>query len=164
MPLGLSEFVRSFTQMRADLASIGSELALSSFEWSVRDGMVVDPVAHKAQLENLNISFFPFRYRDMELASRFANSVFAKYATQHGLTFFDVAGLLPKDPDLFTDASHLTYGGVRLHAWLVLQGLIPLIEKRLAAGAWPTPQPPGEPPPGLYFTPEVLPLNCGPTP
>ena len=75
-----------------------------------------------------------------------------------------VAGLLPKDPDLFTDASHLTYGGVRLHAWLVLQGLIPLIEKRLAAGAWPTPQPPGEPPPGLYFTPEVLPLNCGPTP
>jgi len=48
---------------------------------------------------------------------------------------------MPSDPDLFTDAIHDTYPGVRLRAWIVLQKLLPLIEQHLASGAWPKPVP-----------------------
>ena len=43
----------------------------------------------------------------------------------------------PKDPAVFSDAFHNTPAGVRLRAWIILQQLVPLIEARLASGAWP---------------------------
>ena len=161
LPVNLTTILADLDSVRATLASIDAELVLSSYQWLARDGMVVDPIRNKALLEHLNISRFPFRYRDIERVAAFQNLVFAKYASVHGLAFLDVAGQIPKAPDLFTDAVHLSYGGVRLHAWIVLQGLVPLIENRLAKGAWPKPmQEAGKPPPGLLFMPEELLFNC----
>jgi hypothetical protein len=48
---------------------------------------------------------------------------------------------MPRDPDLFVDAIHNTQSGVRLQAWVVLQELLPLVEKKLASGAWPKADP-----------------------
>ena len=57
----------------------------------------------------------------------------------HGLPFIDVTSHMPDDVDLYIDPVHFRYGGVRLHAWIVLQALIPLIEIKIANGAWPMP-------------------------
>lgn len=161
LPVNLSVILRDLERMRADLATVGAELAVSSYKWMVHDGMVLDPVRHKGLIENLNITYFPYRYRDLERLADFQNRVFAKYARTHGLAFLDQAGALPRDPDLFTDSVHLTYGGIRLRGWIVLQMLVPIIERKLAAGAWPQPLPPaGEPPPGLFFKPEEIAFDC----
>ena len=162
LPVNLSTILGDFDRMRVALGSVDSELAISSFVWLARDGMVLDPIRHKLLLEYLNVSLFPFRYRDIERLSNFQNRVFEKCASAHGLSFVDVAGLFPKDPDLLTDAVHMGYGGVRLHAWIVFQTLIPLIERRLAQGAWgqPSTKPPLPESPGLFFTPQEILFNC----
>ena len=160
LPIFLPTILGDLDKMRASLASIGAELALSTFVRLVEDGMVLDPVRNRMLIEDLNIAYFPFRYADIARVSVFQNRVFAKYAARHGLPLLDVAARMPMAPDLFTDAVHLTYGGVRLHAWIVVQELIPLIEKRLASGAWPKPVVPAEPPPGLLFEPEVVTFDC----
>lgn len=161
LPVSLSIILRDLDRMRASLARIGADFAISSFKWMVHDGMVLDPVRHKAVIEHLNVAYFPFRYRDMERLAVFQNRVLAKYARTHGLLFLDQAAAIPDDPDLFVDAVHLNYGGVRLRAWSLVQMLLPIIEARLAAGAWPSPLPPvTEPPPGLFYTPELVTFDC----
>jgi hypothetical protein len=139
LPVGLNVISNDLDRIRSDLASIGSDFGLSSFVWMVKDGMVLDPIRHKYILEQLNVGNYPYRYRDLERLARFENRYFAKYAKVHGVTFVDVAGLLPFDPDLFIDAVHTSYAGTRLRGWVTLQQLLPLIEKRLADGQWPHP-------------------------
>src|SRR5262249_27536401 len=65
--------------------------------------------------------------------------VFKKYAGVRGIPFLDVAGSMPRDPDLFTDAVHATYAGVRLHAWIAAQQLVPILRERVMSGRLPRP-------------------------
>ena len=161
LPLNLPTILGDLDRMRADAAAGGSEVALSSFVWLVHDGMVLDPARDKMLLDFLNITQFPLRYHDIARAAAFQNRVFAEYAAKHGLAFFDVARQYPKDSGLFTDAVHMTYSGVRLHAWIVLQELVPFIEKRLATGQWPRPPPVDSgPPPEPSYAPTEIAFDC----
>jgi hypothetical protein len=147
--------------MRADLAAVGGELVLSSFIWMVRDRMVLNPIRNKVLWEDLNYRHFPYRYRDIERLAAFQNRVFAKYAATHGLLFIDVAGRMPLDPDLFADAVHESWAGMRLKAWVVLQQLVPIIEQRLASGAWPKPVPAmGDSHPAFAAKPRQVAVDC----
>jgi hypothetical protein len=146
-------------QIRGDLATIGSDFGIGSFAWMVKDGLVLDPVRHRYILEQLNISNYPFRYREIERLAKFQNRVFAKYAATHGLAFIDFAAQLPFDPDLFIDAVHTTNSGTRLRGWIALNALIPLIEKHLADKSWPRPMPDPQPPLPT-ITPRKITLDC----
>lgn len=164
LPVNLNTILSDFDRMRADLAPVGGELALSSFVWMVKDGMVLNPIRNKVLWENLNFNYFPYRYRDIERFAAFQNRVLAKYAAAHRLPFIDVAGRMPADPDLFADAVHDGWAGMRLKAWVVLQQLVPIIEQRLASGAWPKPLP--EPPmgdvhPAFVKPPHKITFKCG---
>ena len=141
LPVNLTTILANLDEIRAATGAAGSELALASFVWLVKDGMVLNPIRHKSILEYLNRGYAPFRYRDLERLAAFENRVFAKYALAHRLAFFDVARLMPRDPDLFLDAIHNTDTGVRVRAWVVLQEMLPLIEKNLASGLWPKADP-----------------------
>ncbi len=161
LPVNLPVILGDLDRIRADLAGSQAELVVSSYARFVQDGMVLDPIRNRALIDHLNIAHFPFRYRDIERLTVFQNRVFAKYAAAHGLPFLDIAGQIPKAADLFTDAVHLSYGGVRLHGWIALQGIVQLAEKRLASGVWPRPvAPASEPPPGLLFTPREVTFSC----
>ena len=163
LPVNLATILQDLDRIRADLAKVDSELALSSVMWLVKDGMVLDPIRGRIIWDYLNVYYFPFRYRDMERLTAFQNRVFAKYAATHGLPFIDVAGRMPFDPNLFADAVHTTYPGARLKAWVVLQQLVPIIEKRLASGAWPKPVPVmGEAHPAFAKEPRQIPVECKP--
>ena len=59
LPVHLSEIQHDLDRIRADLAGIGSELALSSFFWLVKDGLVLDPIRHKYILQQLNAANYP---------------------------------------------------------------------------------------------------------
>ena len=158
LPVNLNVIQLVLDRIRGDLAKTGGELAISSFPWMVKDGLVLDPIRHRYILEQLNVANYPFRYRDLERLAKFQNRLLAKYAATHGLAFVDTAGIMPFDPDLFIDAVHHNYAGVRLHAWVVVQQLLPTIEKRLKDGTWPAPAKPDLPLPTL--TPREITFSC----
>jgi hypothetical protein len=158
LPLHLDVIVRDLDRIRTDLSSVGSDFALSSFVWMVKDGLVLNPIRHRYILEDLNIGEYPLHYRDLVRLAAFENRVFRKYADVHHLPFIDVARDMPLDPDLFQDAIHNTAGGVRERAWVVLQQLIPVVEQHLASGAWPKPLP-KDTPPLPTFTPRRITLD-----
>lgn len=161
LPINLNRIMRNLDLMRADLASVGAELAMSSFHWLAKDGIKINAITHKPVLENLNVGYFPYRYRDLERMTAFENRVFKKYAATHGLPFVDVERYMPYDVELFTDATHNTPPGVRLRAWIVFQQLIPIIEQRLASGAWPKPvQVMGDTHPAFTVPPRKVTFNC----
>lgn len=160
LPVDLNIILRDLDRIRADIASIGGELSISAFPWMVKDGMVVDPVRHRPILEQLNAGYWPFRYRDIERLVAFQNRVFAKYASAHGLPFFDLVGGMPFDPDLFADAVHTNFAGSRVRAWVVFNLLVPTVEQRLASRAWPRTWPDGAPSTLPAFTPREISFDC----
>jgi len=161
LPINLSIILRDLDQIRTGLAKVDAELAVSSFMWMVRDGMVLDPVRHRYALEQLNRRYFPFTYRDLERLAAFQNRVLAAYARAHGLPFLDVAATMPFDPNLFFDAVHKTYPGERMQGWVTFLLLVPLIEQRLASGAWPKPVPTMAPThPAFVVPPRLVPVDC----
>lgn len=159
LPVNLPTILHDLDQIRATVAAEGSEFALSSYKWLVKDGMVLDPVRHRAILEYLNVGYAPFRYRDLERLARFQNRVLAKYAAAHDVPFLDLATLMPDDPDLFVDAIHGTSGGERLRGWIMFQLLVPVIERHLADGSWPRKSFAAAPAPEP-FQPRVLTFDC----
>jgi hypothetical protein len=160
LPVNLNTIQHDLDRIRADLATVGSDFALSSFMWFVKDGLVLDPVRHKYIIEQLNIGNYPFRYRDLERLATFQNRLLAKYAAVHGLPFIDIAGNTPFEPDYFTDAVHTNYAGTRLRGWLVFNLLLPIVEKHLADGSWPRPWPADASSALPTFTPRQIPATC----
>jgi hypothetical protein len=142
LPAQLNIIQRDLDQIRTDLAGQGGDFAVSSFLWMVKDGMVLDPVRHRYILDQLNIYYFPYRYREMQRQAEFQNRFLAKYARVHGIGFIDTARYFPLDPDLFVDAVHTTWAGVRLQAWIAFNQLLTIVEKHLADGSWPRPSDP----------------------
>ena len=116
-----------------------SRLAIASFVWLVHQGLVLDPVRDALVFSYLNTTYWPFSYAHMRRFLDFQTRAFRKYASVHDLDFVDVAGLYPQDPRLFGDAIHMTRPGIRLQAWIVFNGLVPIIERRLASHEWPQP-------------------------
>ena len=123
--------------MRLALNKVGAEFALSSFSWLVHDGLRVDPVKGRYVWETNNRNYWPWTYRDIRRGVDFENRVYRKFTELHGLAFFDVAPLVPLEPMLFIDDFHMTQSGVRVKAWAFFRELLPLVEQRLAARAWP---------------------------
>lgn len=165
LPLSLNVIQRDLDRIRADLAAVDSEFAITSFIWAVKDGMIVDPIRNKVLWEDLNVRRYPYRYRDLERLAAFQNRLLAKYAAAHGLPFIDVAGRMPFDSDLFADAVHETESGGQLKAWVILQQLVQIIEQRLASGTWPKPlpvPPMGDVHPAFVKKPWHIPVDCKP--
>jgi hypothetical protein len=112
---------------------------MTSFEWLVYPGMTLDPQRDAFLFDYLNTKYWPFSYAHMRRLLDFQNRVFRKFASVHGLDFIDIAGAYPRDPRLFDDAIHMTRAGAYLQAWIVFNGLVPVIERHLASHEWPRP-------------------------
>ena len=163
LPVNLNTIMGDLDSIRADLAKVDGELAVASFHWMAKDGLVLNAGRHKPIIEGLNVTYFPYRYRDLERLTNFENRVFKKYAAAHGLPFIDVAGHMPHDPELFSDAVHNTPQGVRLRAWIVFLQLVPIVEQRLASGAWPKPVPAmADRHPAFMTPPRRITFDCKP--
>jgi hypothetical protein len=139
LPVNLTTILRDLGDMEQRVRQEGGELVLSSFFWLVRDGMRLDPVRDRTIYDYLNVTFAPYRYGDMERLAAFQNRTFAKFAASRNIPFVDIAAAMPFDPALFGDAIHATYDGVRLHAWIAAQQLVPILAPRIADGRLPRP-------------------------
>jgi hypothetical protein len=137
LPLDLPRIVGDLDRIRA--AAGGGQLLLTSFVWMVEPGMMLDPVDQAYFWQTINRTHWPATYADIRRLADFQNRVFAAYAHTRGVPFIDMAGVYPRDPRLFGDAVHRTPDGDRLHAWLLLQQLVPLLRHELKAGRLPSP-------------------------
>ncbi len=54
LPVNLPTILRDLDTMRGASEQSGAELVLASFFWLVKDGMMLDPVRHRAILEYIN--------------------------------------------------------------------------------------------------------------
>jgi hypothetical protein len=138
LPVQLPQILADLDHMRAQLATRGSVLALSSFVWLVEDGLVVQPGRDAVIFDYLNVSYWPFSYAHLRRYIDFENRVFRKYAARHGLPYIDVDKHFPRDPRLFVDGIHLTAAGVKLQAWLVFQQLVQILDAAIASGRLPS--------------------------
>jgi hypothetical protein len=137
LPVQLPSILADLERMRRVLQDRGGVLGLSSFVWLVHDGLVLDPARDAFLFEHLNQYYWPFSYAHVRRYVDVENRVFRKFANLHQLPFVDAASQYPRDPRLFVDAVHMTPAGVKLHAWLVFQQLVPYLDAAIASGSQP---------------------------
>jgi hypothetical protein len=114
-------------------------MLLTTFDWFAYDGMVLDPTRHRNLYSYLNRVYWPISYANMRRAADFQNRVFKKWAAENRVDMIDVAGLMPKQPDLYDDAIHNTYVGTRIRAWINFEALVPLLQEDIESGDLPRP-------------------------
>jgi hypothetical protein len=131
--------VAGLESMRQTLAQSGGELAIAGSIWMVYPGMRLDLSRHLTIFRFLNETYWPVTYAEVRRTADFQNLVYRTFARQHGLAYLPMDEAFPRDPDLFSDAIHMTERGLRLRAWLYLQQLIPVIKARVAEHRWPRP-------------------------
>jgi hypothetical protein len=139
LPIALPTILNDLEIIRRTLEENGGQLVMTSFAWLVYPGMALDPARDADLLFYLNTTFWPFTYAHMRRFLDFQEHVFRKYASLHHLDFIDVASAYPRDPRLFDDAIHMTHAGIRLQAWIAFNGIVPIIERKLASHEWPRP-------------------------
>ena len=143
LPVNLNLIQKDLDQIRADLATVGADMALTSFFWMVKDGMVVDPVRHRFIIEQLNAANWPYRYRDLERLANFQNRLFAKYAAVHGIAFSISSATRRSTPTCSSMPCTRPMPATRIRGWAAFNLLVPLVEKKLADKAWPRAWPAG---------------------
>jgi hypothetical protein len=164
LPLQLPVIVKDLDGILAGMRSAGGRLALSSFVWLASEDLRLSPVRNRGIYEQLNTVLWPLRYADIRRLADFQNRVFRAYASERGADFLDVAADVPRDPELFSDAIHMTEGGDRLRAWIVFQRLVPIVRRMLDSGEWPRASQAGKlPPPPSLATFEMA-MRCDEAP
>lgn len=139
LPESIRDILGDLDKIRAALQDEGGHLVMTSFSWLVYPGLVLDMGRDPEIYHYLNSTYWPFSYAHLRRFADFQNRTFQKYASVQGLDFIDVAQMFPRDPRLFEDAIHMTTGGIRLQAWTIFNGLVPIIERRVAKGELPKP-------------------------
>lgn len=141
--LALETILGDLDRLREATAADGTRLVVGSFAWLVGDDVALDPERDRALFDYLIRRFWPIRFELVARLAAFQNRVFEAWCRQHEIAFVDVAGRMPRVPALYVDPIHVNDAGVRARGWIVLEGLLPLIESDLRTGARPRPPRPG---------------------
>jgi hypothetical protein len=139
LPLNLPQIVHDLDDIRRTSAEHGATLVVTSFIWMVDRGLVVDPVDRAAFYDALNVKLWPVTYADIRRLADFQNRTFRAYAAKRDVAFIDASAHFPRDLALFRDPVHMTLDGDRLRAWIMFQGLVPILQAKIAAGQLPQP-------------------------
>ena len=137
--LDLRRIQNDLDQIKQDLDTHNVTMIMTTFNWFVQEGMVLDPTRHRNLYTYLNRVFWPVSYANMRRAADFQNRVFTRWAANNRVPLFDIAGQMPVQPDLYDDAIHNTYLGSRIRAWIVFEELVPLLKEDIENGRLPRP-------------------------
>jgi len=149
LPLQLPVIVRNLDTIRTSLKPSRVQFVVCSFNWFTPQDIPLSPARHRFIYEQLNTVLWPLRYSDIRRLADFQNRVFRRYAESRDLPFLDVASQVPKDPNFFVDAIHMTDTGERVKAWIVFQQLVPLLRQELDSGQLPRSVAPSRLPPDV---------------
>ncbi len=137
--LALRKILKDLDRIKQDLDEQQVKMVMTTFNWFAYDGMALDPARHRNLYGYLNRVYWPISYANIRRAADFQNRVFKRWAADQRVPLIDVAGLMPREPDLYDDAIHNTYVGTQVRAWIIFEALIPLLEQDIEAGVLPRP-------------------------
>ncbi len=137
--LALRTILGDLDRIKADLDEHDIPMLLATFDWFAYDGMVLDPTRHRILYGYLNRVYWPISYANMRRMADFQNRVFKMWAADNRVEVIDVAGSMPRQPDLYGDAIHNTQLGVRIRAWLNFEALVPRLKQEIERGSLPRP-------------------------
>jgi hypothetical protein len=139
--LTLRSILNDLDQIKKDLDAHQVKFVLATFDWFVYEGLVLDPVRHRVLYGYLNRVYWPISYANMRRMADFQNRVFSMWTAENRVPLIDVAGQMPKHPDLYDDAIPNTQLGIRIRAWINFQTILPLLKQDIAAKRLPRPAP-----------------------
>jgi|GEM_PF-1779446 len=137
--LALKAILGDLDTIKQDLETQNVKFVLATFDWFVYDGMVLDPARHRTLYGYLNRIYWPVSYANMRRMADLQNRVFRLWAAENRVPLIDVAGQMPKHPDLYDDAIHNTELGIRIRAWINFQTLVPLLKRDIETKRLPRP-------------------------
>lgn len=137
--LALNKILRHLGDIKQIADANDAKLLVGTFQWFAYDGMVLDPARHRNLYGYLNRVYWPISYANMRRLADFQNRVFKTWAGQNGVPIIDVAGQMPRQPDLYDDAIHNTFLGTRIRAWINFEALVPLLKADIESGKLPRP-------------------------
>ncbi len=129
--LEMERIITDLEKIKQTMEDNKAKLLLSTFNWFVYDGMVLDPDRHRNLYGYLNRVYWPLSYANMRRLADIQNRVFKQWAIDNGVTIIDVSTPMPKQPDLYDDAIHNTPTGTRIRAWINFEALIPILKKEI---------------------------------
>jgi hypothetical protein len=137
--LALSRILDDLDSIKQAVDTQNVKMVMTTFNWFVYDEMVLDPSRHRNLYVYLNRLYWPISYANMRRAADFQNRVFRRWAADNRVPLIDMAGLIPKQPDLYDDAIHNTYLGARIRAWIMFESLVPLLKQDIENEILPRP-------------------------
>jgi hypothetical protein len=137
--LALDRILNDLDNIKKTVDARNAKMVMTTFNWFVYDDMVLDPSRHRNLYVYINRLYWPVSYANMHRAANFQNRVFRRWAADNRVPLIDVAGLMPRQPDLYDDAIHNTYLGTRIRAWLIFESLMPMLKQDIENEALPRP-------------------------
>ncbi len=135
--LNMKRITQDLDQIKEVLDANNARFVMTTFNWFVYDKMVLDPARHRNLYGYLNRVYWPISYANMRRLADLQNRVYRLWAADHGVHLIDVAGQMPKEPDLYADAIHNSVTGTKIRAWLNFEGLVPLLKRDIENGVLP---------------------------
>lgn len=137
--LALKAILDDLDSLKKELDSQHVKFIMTTFDWFAYDGLLLDPARHRTLYGYLNRVYWPISYANMRRMADFQNRVFRLWAAENQVPLIDVAGQMPKHPDLYDDAIHNTQLGIRIRAWINFQTLVPLLKRDIETKRLPQP-------------------------
>ena len=109
------------------------------FSVLAQPGLRLSPDRHRYIFQQLNTGFVAAYLCRNKADRKLSEPVFPKVCREPRRLFIDLAGRMPRDPDLFSDAVHMTEAGVRLQGLITFALLAPTVESKIKSGEWPRP-------------------------
>lgn len=136
LPISLPIILDNLRHIAALSEKSNIRFLLSSFVWlnGGEPEIVTDKTRHVEILSQVNRVFWPLSQPDIRRLVDFQNRVFQRFAASMKLSFMDIAGTFPRDPNLFTDGIHFTAEGVRMQAWVSFVQFLPYFSRDLERG------------------------------
>ena len=119
LSLDLPTIIRDLDTIRGAVGSYDGRLAVSSFAWCVRDGLL-DPVRGAGVYDYLNDMFWPFSYAYLRRMADFQNRTLEVYARSRG-----------------AEGVHMTAPGTKLMAWITFAALESTLARLMSDGTFP---------------------------
>jgi hypothetical protein len=145
----LETYVQGLNKMDTFAKAHDIRLLVSTFRILAFDGMRAGGNLYRTLNEQY---WWPYTYAEIRRLTTFYNGMLRAWAKGRGQGVLDLDARMPWRHELYGDGMHELPAGEALHAWVVLQELMPRIRADLASHAVPTPAHRSSPDVGRYWT------------
>jgi hypothetical protein len=130
LPIGLNEIFSDVQAIDKASKEINCKLVFTSY------AMIIDTDFLYKPNWGSHYGYYLQDFGDVRVNSIAANSLlqrklYADFAFENNISFIDVATPLLKKPELFGDPIHLSCDGMKYQAWIVFNGLLPMVERKI---------------------------------